>query len=111
MSRFDEDSNEEVIINGADFAQMVDEIKHLHAECDRLTTMLGPQQPVSAEEVTEQGFYLVRASIDNLWVPCLIVRLQTGDELGEFGMLLIGHSELFRPVGETIPIKMPEVQK
>ena len=29
----------------------------LHAECDRLTAMLGPQKPMSAEEVTQPGFY------------------------------------------------------
>jgi len=29
----------------------------LHAECDRLAAMIGPQNPMSAEEVAEPGFY------------------------------------------------------
>jgi len=74
----------------------------LHAECDRLTAMLCPQKPMSAEEVAEPGFYwwkfadhrrvIVIARYDD---SKIVIKTILGDEIfiGKF----IG------------PIKMPEV--
>jgi len=83
----------------------------LHAECDRLTAMLtamlGPQKPMSAEEVTVPGFYLVRADNTNPWVPCVVARFNARSE--GLRMLLAGKSEELPVIGELTPIKMPEV--
>ena len=133
MNCFDEAPHQEVIMPAADFAQMCEEIKQLHAECDRLTAllqweqghrerigthgdecwkwgpahyecalaeierltaMLAPQKPMSAEEVTEPGWYKVKFPGD----PWTIVRI--GDNDGDYSCCqFIG------------PIQMPEVYK
>jgi len=83
-----------------------------HHECamremERLTAMLGPQRVLSAEEVTEPGFYLVRADNTNPWVPCVVARFNARSE--GLRMLLAGKLEELPVIGELTPIKMPEV--
>ena len=65
-----------------------------------------PPKVLSAEEVTEAGFYLVRADNINPWVPCIVVRIN--EEIDELRMLLLGRSEEFSVVGEFIPFQIPE---
>jgi len=84
-----------------------------HHECamreiERLTAMLGPQMVLEAEEVTEPGFYLVRADNTNPWVPCVVARFNARSE--GLRMLLAGKSEELPVIGELTPIKMTEVQ-
>jgi len=75
----------------------------LHAECDRLTAMLGPQKVLSAEEVTEPGFYWWKFA-DHRWV---IVIARYDDS--KIVIKTILGDEIF--IGKFIgPIKMPEVQ-
>jgi len=75
----------------------------LHAECDRLTAMLGPQKPMSAEEVTQPGFYCWKFA-DHRWV-IVIARY---DDSRIVIKTILG-DEIF--IGKFIgPIKMPEVQ-
>jgi len=75
----------------------------LHAECDRLTAMLGPQKPMSAEEVTQPGFYWWKFDIHR-WV-IVIARY---DDSRIVIKTILG-DEIF--IGKFIgPIKMPEVQ-
>ena len=40
-----------------DVTELEAENAALQAECDRLTEMLAPQKPMSADEVTEPGWY------------------------------------------------------
>ena len=83
-----------------------------HYECamreiECLTAMIGPQKVLRAEEVTEPGFYLVRADNTNPWVPCVIARFNARSE--GLRMLLAGKSEELPVIGELTPIKMTEV--
>ena len=80
------------------------EINALKAE---LAELKAPPKVLSAEEVTEAGFYLVRADNINPWVPCIVVRIN--EEIDELRMLLLGRSEEFSVVGELRPFQMPEV--
>ena len=104
MTCFDEDQSAEVIMSAADFAQMCDEMEAMRAE---LAELKAPPKVLSAEEVTEAGFYLVRADNINPWVPCIVVRIN--EEIDELRMLLLGRSEEFSVVGELRPFQMPEV--
>ena len=80
------------------------EITALKAE---IAALKAPPKGLSAEEVTEPGFYLVRADNINPWVPCIVVRIN--EEIDELRMLLLGRSEEFSVVGELRPFQMPEV--
>ena len=84
--------------------KMQAEIDALKAE---LAELKAPPKVLSAEEVTEAGFYLVRADNINPWVPCIVVRIN--EEIDELRMLLLGRSEEFPVVGELRPFQMPEV--
>ena len=81
-----------------------EELADLKAE---LAELKAPPKVLSAEEVTEAGFYLVRADNINPWVPCIVVRIN--EEIDELRMLLLGRSEEFPVVGELRPFQMPEV--
>ncbi len=82
MNCFDEAPHQEVIMPAADFAQMCEEIKQLHAECDRLTAMLGSQKILSAAEVTEPGWYWSSlGGNDKAWIIVRVVRYGILDEL------------------------------
>jgi len=79
-----------------------------HHECamreiERLTAMLGPQKPMSAEEVTQPGFYWWKFAYHR-WV-IVIARY---DDSRIVIKTILG-DEIF--IGKFIgPIKMPEVQ-
>jgi len=74
----------------------------LHAECDRLTAMLGPQKVLSAEEVAEPGFYWWKFA-DHRWV---IVIARYDDS--KIVIKTILGDEIF--IGKFIgPIRLPEV--
>ena len=83
--------------------KMQAEIDALKAE---LAALKAPPKVLSAEDVTEPGFYLVRADNTNPWVPCIVVRIN--EEIDELRMLLLGRSEEFSVVGEFIPFQIPE---
>ncbi len=78
----------------------------LHAECDRLTEMLAPQQPMSAEEVTETGIF--KGLADSIW----IMGAQFGWECCEandkdrFNHAI--NTQDF-PIAVQVPLKAPEV--
>ena len=84
-----------------------------HYECasreiERLTTMLGPQKPMSAEEITEEGPYFHRVP-DGKW-ELVKVTAWKGALSTEWGMYLFGDEEDEELYGDFIgPIKMPEV--
>jgi len=78
----------------------------LHAECDRLTAMLGPQRVLSAEEVTEPGFYQWRHMDGEQWTVTEVV-VNEAPELRQYYIATDEDEELN---GEFIgPISMPEV--
>ena len=54
MTCFDEDQSAEVTLDAADFAQMCDEMEAMRAE---LAALKAPPKVLSAEEVTEPGWY------------------------------------------------------
>ncbi len=150
MNCFDEAPHQEVIMPAADFAQMCEEIKQLHAECDRLTAllqweqghrerigthgdecwkwgpahyecalaeierltaMLAPQKPMSAEEVTKPGWYWSSlGGNDKAWIIVRVVRYGILDELhvmNSFG----GYYPLKHLHGQQFigPLSPPEV--
>ena len=78
----------------------------LHAECDQLTEMLAPQQPMSAEEVTETGIF--KGLADSIW----IMGAQFGWECCEandkdrFNHAI--NTQDF-PIAVQVPLKAPEV--
>jgi len=79
----------------------------LHAECDRLTAMLGLQKPMSAEEVTQPGFYQWRHMDGEQWTVTEVVV----NEAHELRQYYFGSEENLELVGQFIgPIKMTEVQ-
>ena len=88
---FDIDPNDEVILSAADYAQMLDEIKNLHAECDRLTAMLGKPKVLEAHELTELGWYWHKWPLQKEWKVVKVCH--TAQAAGQF-------------VG---PLKQPEV--
>ena len=110
-------------IHEAEIDALKAEISHLCAEAfqsdldalkvanqqlmDEMAALKMPPKVLSAEEVTEAGFYLVRADNINPWVPCIVVRIN--EEIDELRMLLLGRSEEFSVVGELRPFEMPEV--
>ncbi len=110
MNCFDEAPHQEVIMPAADFAQMCEEIKQLHAECDRLRAenecLKQPQQPMSAEEVTEPGIF--KGLADSIW----IMGAQFGWECCEandkdrFNHAI--NTQDF-PIAVQVPLKAPEV--
>ncbi|MHB1641805.1 MAG: hypothetical protein ACYCS8_03975 [Acidithiobacillus sp.] len=114
MSCFDEDQSAEITMSAADFAIMRDEVVRLeaenaalHAECDRLTAMLGPQKVLSAEEVTEPGLYFWREHEGAQWTVT-DVEVNHAPELRQY---YFGNEEDEVLNGQFIgPIKMPEVQ-
>ena len=81
----------------------------LHAECDRLTAMLGPQKPMSAEEVAVPGFYWQRPSILARFEPVWVIKPKASS-LG-LCMVILGDDTSEIPLtGQFIgPINMPEV--
>ena len=81
----------------------------LHAECDRLTAMLGPQKPMSAEEVTVPGFYWWGSNLAKGWDGIMkVARTRYGYRFDE-ELWGAGSNGLY---GQFIgPIKMPEVQE
>jgi len=80
-----------------DVSTLESENTALHAECDRLTAMLGPQEPMSAEEVTEPGYYMVKYHNSNM-----IVEEISDDDIED------GHID---PGSQYIgPLRWPEVQ-
>jgi len=87
-------------LDDSEYADMSAALEH----CYR--TLLSPQKVLSAEEVTEAGFYLVRADNTNPWVPCVVARFNARSE--GLRMLLAGKSEELPVIGELTPIKMPE---
>jgi len=86
----------------------------LHAECDRLTAMLGPQEVLTAEEVTEKGLYYRRYVSEQGeatdWNICEVVGTGFQGDLG-LRMYMIADEMDEELYGQFIgPIKMPEVQ-
>ena len=78
----------------------------LHTECDRLTAMLGPQKPKSAEEVTESGFYWHRYGTEE-WC---VVDVYYGYHGNLF--IYVNDEQDYALEGQFIgPIRMPEVQE
>jgi len=77
----------------------------LHAECDRLAAMLGPQKPMSAEEVTQPGFYWHRYGIEELCV----VDVDYGYPYGRLFIWTNGEQDHGLEGQFVGPIKMPEV--
>lgn len=88
-----------------------DSVRRLETDMEALRAELAalkaPPKGLSADEVAEAGFYLVRADNINPWVPCIVVRIN--EEIDELRMLLLGRSEEFSVVGELRPFQMPEV--
>ena len=80
----------------------------LHAECDRLTAMLGLQKVLSAEEVTEPGYYWWGSNLAKGWDGIMkVARTRYGYRFDE-ELWGAGSNGLY---GQFIgPIKMPEVQ-
>ena len=82
-----------------------------HHECamreiERLTAMLGPQKPKSAEEVAEPGFYQWRHMDGEQWTVTEVV-VNEAPELRQYYIATDEDEELN---GEFIgPISMPEV--
>ena len=70
----------------------------LHAECDRLTGMLGPQKVLSAEEVTQPGFYWHRYEIEELCV----VDVDYGYPYGQMFIWVNGEQEEYALEGQFI---------
>ena len=79
----------------------------LHAECDRLTEMLTPQKPMSADEVTEPGWYWhTRKGWGGDWFIHKVVRYGVLDELHTLGNCF----SYDRLDGQFVgPLKAPEV--
>ena len=79
----------------------------LHAECDRLTAMLCPQKPMSAEKVTVPGFYWWSTNLAKGWDGIMkVVRTRHGYRFD---------GELWGASNNTLygqfigPLKTPEV--
>ena len=89
------------------FAELEDENAALQAECDRLTAMLAPQKPMSAEEVKDPGWYWhTRKGLGGDWFIHKVVRYGVLDELHITG----GCFSYYRLEGQFIgPLKAPEV--
>ena len=91
MTCFDEDQSAEVIMSAADFAQMCDEMEAMRAE---LAELKAPPKVLSAEEVTEVGWYWAR--FGSSWDQIIEFYPPGGFEFPSHGQF-IG------------PIQMPEV--
>jgi len=102
--------NEDVVVLEGKYNALEAENAALHAECDRLTAMLGPQKVLSAEEVTEAGHYWHREGQSDIndwdivevgqkwpWIPKIFAFVVCGESVKLYGQF-IG------------PINMPEVQ-
>jgi len=80
----------------------------LHAECDRLTAMLGPQRVLEAHDVREGGFYFWTTNPEKGWEAIMRVIERkhgfrfSGDEWDGSNYGLYGYF-----IG---PIRFPEVQ-
>ena len=73
---------------------------------DAVKAMLGPQKPMSAEEVTVPGFYQWRHMDGEQWTVTEVVV----NEAPELRQYYFGSEENLELVGQFIgPIKMPEV--
>ena len=100
-------------LDDSEYADMSAALEHCYGtllcpQNDRLAAMIVPHRVLSAEEVTEAGFYLVRADNTNPWVPCVVARFNARSE--GLRMLLAGKSEELPVIGELTPIKMTEVR-
>ena len=90
-----------------DVTELEAENAALQAECDRLTAMLAPQKPMSAEEVKDPGWYWhTRKGWGGDWFIHKVVRYGVLDELHITG----GCFSYYRLEGQFIgPLKAPEV--
>jgi len=76
-----------------------------HAECDRLTAMLGPQMVLSAEEVTVPGFYWHRYGTEE-WC---VVDVDFGYPYGRLFIWANGEQDDGLEGQFIGPLKTPEV--